>query len=130
MVQPRRFWAKDPDVDYDVLSDEEWEEEPDGEELDGSDGDDDGCVDEVEDYDGFMVAGAACFLFQSSCRLRGECAENCTMVRTALKPVVFGDGIDAVSRHMFFQTASSDPSTHLLRGHRAGPRRRKECQVW
>eukprot|EP00892_Ulva_mutabilis_P003191 jgi/Ulvmu1/12873/UM098_0061.1 len=56
MVRPRRVFAKDPDMDYEVLSDEEWEEEPEGEELDGSDGDDERYMDEDEDTDGFMVA--------------------------------------------------------------------------
>lgn len=46
-------------MDYEVMSDEEWEEEPDGEELDGSDGDDDAGMEEDDDTDGFMVAGAA-----------------------------------------------------------------------
>lgn len=56
-VSSRRILWKDADMDYEVLSDEEWEEEPEGEELDGSDGDDDPGMDEEEDTDGFMVAG-------------------------------------------------------------------------
>jgi Chromatin assembly factor 1 subunit A len=59
-VAPRRPLARDPDMDYDVMSDEEWEEEPEGEALDGADdGDDDdvGGSDE-EAAGGFMVSGA------------------------------------------------------------------------
>ena len=32
-VGPRNPWGKDPALDYDVMSDMEWEEEPDGESL-------------------------------------------------------------------------------------------------
>lgn len=61
-VTPRRPLAHDSALDYDVMSDEEWEEEPEGEELGdcAADGDDDeeGSVDGGGDEDGFMVAGA------------------------------------------------------------------------
>ena len=33
VVKPRRFLAQDPEVDYEVMSDEEWEAEPEGEDL-------------------------------------------------------------------------------------------------
>lgn len=58
-VKPRRPLARDADMDYEVMSDEDWEEEPEGEELDGVDGDEDEeeCKDGDED-DGFMVEGA------------------------------------------------------------------------
>lgn len=57
LVSSRRVLGRDADMDYEVLSDEEWEEEPEGEELDGSDGDDDAGMDEEDDSEGFMVAG-------------------------------------------------------------------------
>ena len=62
-VAPRRPFVQDGTMDYEVLSDEEWEEEPEGEELgDVAEGDDedDGSVD--GDEDGFMVAGTCCSL--------------------------------------------------------------------
>ena len=56
---PRRVIRKDPDLDYDVMSDEDWEEEPEGEDICGNDvdADDDEALPEDED-DGFFVAGA------------------------------------------------------------------------
>jgi hypothetical protein len=57
-VRPRRPLGRDPDMDYEFMSDEEWEEEPEGEELDGPDLDDEeDDKDGEDDDDGFMVAG-------------------------------------------------------------------------
>ena len=60
-VGPRRFAAKHPDLDYDVASDEEWEEEPEGEDLsdaDDADDDDDRAsgATAATAGDGFLVA--------------------------------------------------------------------------
>ncbi|KAK8477423.1 hypothetical protein V6N13_042800 [Hibiscus sabdariffa] len=63
VVRPRCPWRKDPDLDYDVDSDEEWEEEEPGESLSDCDKDDEeecleGCSkadDEDETEDGFFV---------------------------------------------------------------------------
>ena len=58
-VRPRTPLGRAADMDYDVLSDEEWEEEPEGEELGGGDGDDDDDERGSDDEDdGFMVEGA------------------------------------------------------------------------
>ncbi|KAI3411718.1 uncharacterized protein J3R85_017677 [Psidium guajava] len=61
-VGPRHPLRKDPDLDYDVDSDEEWEEEDPGESLSDCDKDDEesldeGCskADEEESADGFFV---------------------------------------------------------------------------
>lgn len=57
-VRPRNPYAKDPDMDYGFMSDEEWEAEPEGEELDGPDLDEeDDEKDGEEEDDGFVVAG-------------------------------------------------------------------------
>jgi hypothetical protein len=60
-IGPRKVLGKDPNLDYDVFSDEEWEEEPDGEDIDGNDHDEEeGAMEEEDEEDGsFMVAGAA-----------------------------------------------------------------------
>ncbi|XVF30240.1 hypothetical protein REPUB_Repub16aG0040000 [Reevesia pubescens] len=62
VVGPRCPWRKDPDLDYDVDSDEEWEEEEPGESLSDCDKDDEeSCEgfskadDEDESEDGFFV---------------------------------------------------------------------------
>ncbi|GLT40932.1 hypothetical protein SLA2020_150280 [Shorea laevis] len=62
IVGPRHPWRKDPELDYDVDSDEEWEEEEQGESLSDCDKDDeeespDGCLkaDDDESEDGFFV---------------------------------------------------------------------------
>ena len=54
------MFRKDPNLDYEIMSDEEWEEEPEGEDIINNDADDDeGGMDEEEEEDGsFMVAGA------------------------------------------------------------------------
>ncbi|XP_015572224.1 chromatin assembly factor 1 subunit FAS1 isoform X2 [Ricinus communis] len=63
VVGPRHPFRKEPDLDYDVDSDEEWEEEDPGESLSDCDKDDEeqsleeGCLkdDEDESEDGFFV---------------------------------------------------------------------------
>ncbi|XP_038890959.1 chromatin assembly factor 1 subunit FAS1 isoform X1 [Benincasa hispida] len=64
VVGPRHPFRKDPDLDYDVDSDEEWEEEDPGESLSDCDKDDEenleeeGCAkaeDDEESEDGFFV---------------------------------------------------------------------------
>ena len=35
VIMPRRPFAKDADLDYDVMEDEEWEPEPEGDSLSG-----------------------------------------------------------------------------------------------
>ena len=80
-------------MDYEVLSDEEWEEEPEGEELgDVAEGDDeeDGSVD--GDEDGFMVAGTCCSLSMiwddlGTAMLRGKPA---MLARTAIRTRLHG----------------------------------------
>jgi hypothetical protein len=57
LVKPRQPQAKDPDVDYEVMSDEEWEEEPEGEELDCADVEEEEEDKDCDEDDGFMVAG-------------------------------------------------------------------------
>ncbi|GLT87902.1 hypothetical protein SLE2022_059550 [Rubroshorea leprosula] len=61
-VGPLHPWRKDPEIDYDVDSDEEWEEEEPGESLSDCDKDDEeesleGCskADDDESEDGFFV---------------------------------------------------------------------------
>lgn len=66
VVSSRHILGRDADMDYEVLSDEEWEEEPEGEELDGSDGDDEAGMDEEDDTEGFMVAGVKHILWTCS----------------------------------------------------------------
>ncbi|KAL0821200.1 hypothetical protein ABMA28_005809 [Loxostege sticticalis] len=58
-VKPRRPFGQDQKLDYEVDSDEEWEEEPDGESVDGSAcGSDDSDADEYEvDNDVFVPHG-------------------------------------------------------------------------
>lgn len=65
IVGARTVFRKDPNLDYDIMSDEEWEEEPEGEDILGNDADDEeGGMDEEDEEDGsFMVAGAALRLF-------------------------------------------------------------------
>jgi Chromatin assembly factor 1 subunit A len=59
VVGARKVFQKDPNLDYEIMSDEEWEEEPEGEDIIDNDADDDEGVDEEEEEDGsFMVAGA------------------------------------------------------------------------
>ena len=59
VVKPRKPLAQDPDMEYDVMSDEDWEEEPEGEELDGMDADEDEEeTKDGEEDDGFLVEGA------------------------------------------------------------------------
>lgn len=57
-VGPRRPLGKDETLDYEVLSDLEWEEEPEGSSLSGADSDEAGAGDEVDSgvEDSFMVA--------------------------------------------------------------------------
>lgn len=63
IVGPRNPWMKDPELDYEVDSDEEWEEEEPGENLSDCDDKDDeeetleGCskADDDESEDGFFV---------------------------------------------------------------------------
>lgn len=61
IVGARKVFLKDPNLDYEIMSDEEWEEEPEGEDIIDNDAEDEeGGMDEEEDEDGsFMVAGAA-----------------------------------------------------------------------
>ncbi|XP_055514230.1 chromatin assembly factor 1 subunit A isoform X1 [Leucoraja erinacea] len=54
-VNPRNPFAKDELLDYEVDSDEEWEEEEPGESLSHSEGDDDDEGDDEDDDDGFFV---------------------------------------------------------------------------
>jgi chromatin assembly factor 1 subunit A len=56
-INGRKPFAKDADVfDYDVDSDEEWEDEPDGESIASSKCDDeDDVLDDDEEDDGFFV---------------------------------------------------------------------------
>ena len=60
-VRPRWPLGRDPDMDYEVMSDEEWEEEPEGEAVDGPDAEDEDeeAVADEDGGEGFMVAGAA-----------------------------------------------------------------------
>ena len=56
-IRPRNFLGKDEQIDYEVMSDLEWEEEPEGSDLMGQDSDeDDVMVVESEVEDSFMVA--------------------------------------------------------------------------
>ncbi|XP_069072596.1 chromatin assembly factor 1 subunit A isoform X2 [Pleurodeles waltl] len=56
VIHPRKPWLKDEVLDYEVDSDEEWEEEEPGESLSHSEGDDDEeAGDDEEDDDGFFV---------------------------------------------------------------------------
>ncbi|XP_078527165.1 chromatin assembly factor 1 subunit A isoform X2 [Lissotriton helveticus] len=56
VIHPRKPWLKDDILDYEVDSDEEWEEEEPGESLSHSEGDDDEeAGDDDEDDDGFFV---------------------------------------------------------------------------
>uniref|UniRef100_A0A1D2ABW9 Chromatin assembly factor 1 subunit A dimerization domain-containing protein n=1 Tax=Auxenochlorella protothecoides TaxID=3075 RepID=A0A1D2ABW9_AUXPR len=57
-VGPRRPWARDPVLDYEVMSDLDWEEEPEGTSLSGDDESDTGGCGEESDAEGgsFMVA--------------------------------------------------------------------------
>ncbi|KAM4721762.1 chromatin assembly factor 1 subunit A [Rhinophrynus dorsalis] len=57
LILPRKPWAQDTELlDYEVESDEEWEEEEPGESLSHSEGDDDNELkEEEEDDDGFFV---------------------------------------------------------------------------
>ncbi|XP_073542456.1 chromatin assembly factor 1 subunit A isoform X2 [Phyllobates terribilis] len=58
VINPRKPWAQDTLLDYEVDSDEEWEEEEPGESLSHSEGDeddDDQKEDDDEDDDGFFV---------------------------------------------------------------------------
>ncbi|XP_066491032.1 chromatin assembly factor 1 subunit A [Tiliqua scincoides] len=55
-LSPRNPWSKDEKLlDYEVESDEEWEEEEPGESLSHSEGDDDEDGEEEDDDDGFFV---------------------------------------------------------------------------
>uniref|UniRef100_A0ABM5EM62 Chromatin assembly factor 1 subunit A isoform X1 n=1 Tax=Pogona vitticeps TaxID=103695 RepID=A0ABM5EM62_9SAUR len=55
-IKPRNPWSKDELLDYEVESDEEWEEEEPGESLSHSEGDDDeDGGEEEDDDDGFFV---------------------------------------------------------------------------
>ncbi|KAE9617704.1 hypothetical protein Lal_00018595 [Lupinus albus] len=60
VVGPRHPFRKDPNLDYDVSSDEEWEEEEPGESLSDCDKDEEECLEECsksdgETEDGFFV---------------------------------------------------------------------------
>ncbi|XP_075719903.1 chromatin assembly factor 1 subunit A isoform X2 [Rhinoderma darwinii] len=57
VINPRKPWAQDTLLDYEVDSDEEWEEEEPGESLSHSEGDedDDDAKEDDEDDDGFFV---------------------------------------------------------------------------
>ena len=64
IVGARKVFRKDPNLDYEIMSDEEWEEEPEGEDIIDNDADDEeGGMDEEEEEDSsFMVAGARILL--------------------------------------------------------------------
>jgi hypothetical protein len=57
-INARRYLGKDETLDYDVMSDMDWEEEPEGSSLSGADDEDDGPAagEESEVEDSFMVA--------------------------------------------------------------------------
>ncbi|NXH10605.1 CAF1A factor, partial [Bucco capensis] len=56
VIHPRKPWAKDTKLlDYEVDSDEEWEEEEPGESLSHSEGDDEEDGEDEDDDDGFFV---------------------------------------------------------------------------
>ncbi|KAM6231635.1 chromatin assembly factor 1 subunit A isoform 2-T2 [Spheniscus humboldti] len=56
MIRPRNPWSKDSKIlDYEVDSDEEWEEEEPGESLSHSEGDDEEEGEDEDDDDGFFV---------------------------------------------------------------------------
>uniref|UniRef100_A0A8C2TH80 Chromatin assembly factor 1 subunit A n=1 Tax=Coturnix japonica TaxID=93934 RepID=A0A8C2TH80_COTJA len=56
MIRPRNPWSKDSKLlDYEVDSDEEWEEEEPGESLSHSEGDDEEEGEDEDDDDGFFV---------------------------------------------------------------------------
>ncbi|NXS55409.1 CAF1A factor, partial [Brachypteracias leptosomus] len=56
MIHPRNPWSKDTKLlDYEVDSDEEWEEEEPGESLSHSEGDDEEDGEDEDDDDGFFV---------------------------------------------------------------------------
>ncbi|OXB69694.1 UNVERIFIED_CONTAM: hypothetical protein H355_000001 [Colinus virginianus] len=56
MIRPRNPWSKDSKLlDYEVDSDEEWEEEEPGESLSHSEGDDEEDGEDEDDDDGFFV---------------------------------------------------------------------------
>jgi hypothetical protein len=55
-INARRYLGKDETLDYEVMSDLDWEEEPEGSSLSGADDEDDGPGEESEVEDSFMVA--------------------------------------------------------------------------
>ncbi|XP_063830267.1 chromatin assembly factor 1 subunit A-like [Ostrinia nubilalis] len=85
-VKPRRPFGQDQKLDYEVDSDEEWEEEPDGESVDGSaaGSDDEHDADEYEvDNDVFVPHG---YLSDEVCTTRSGRRSQMARAWTAARP--------------------------------------------